>query len=103
MSIGTSPLVDFVLCGGLGVAAVGTLLATFLAVHTVDSSHVASSLKGALKVFVFLLASGAQLAIVTFIGETKSVRDANSLLGFVAGAVVVVVLAILLRRMQSGK
>lgn len=98
MYFGSSAIVDLALCAGLGVAAACCVAAAIKTANVIASTQVRDALKNVLGVIVFLLSGGALLSIAAFIGGTKSVRDANSVLGFVIGAVAVVLFGVLLRR-----
>lgn len=100
MYFGSSPSTDFALCAGLGVAAVSCVLTAFHAVQLIVVSAVASNLQNAMRVGVFVVFSGALLAIVAVLGETKGVRDLNSTFGFAVGGALTVAMALVLRRLK---
>jgi hypothetical protein len=86
MYIGVSPYLDFFVCLGLGIAFAACLNASLFAtraVHLISSSTITIVV---LRVFVFASFGLAMLSIAAMIGHTKPIRDANSALGFVLGA-----------------
>jgi membrane associated rhomboid family serine protease len=101
MYFGSSALVDLALCAGLGVAATCCVVAAIDTVNVIASAQMRDGSKNALRVVVFLLGSGALLSIAAFIGGTKSMRDAHSVLGFVVGVLAVVLLGVLIRRIRQ--
>ena len=101
MYFGSSAVVDFALCAGLGVAAASCAAAAIETVHVIASAQMRDGSKNALRVVVFLLGGGALLSIAAFIGSTKSVRDPDSVLGFGVGVLAVVLLGLLVRRVRQ--
>jgi membrane associated rhomboid family serine protease len=101
MYFGSSAVVDFALCAGLGVAAASCAAAAIKTVDVIASAHIRDGSRNVLRVVVFLLGGGALLSIAAFIGGTKSVRDADSVLGFVVGVLAVVLLGLLVRRIRQ--
>jgi membrane associated rhomboid family serine protease len=98
MYFGNSALVDFAFCAGLGVAAACCVVTAIQTVSLITLARVRDGSKNALRTVVFLLSGAALLSIAAFIGATKSVRDADSVLGFVVGVLAVVLLSGLIRR-----
>ena len=86
MYLGQSSILDFVVCAGLGVAGVSCALAATIAVRESTSFFKTSLADYALRILAFVLFGGALLSIATVLGETKPVRDPNSILGFAIGA-----------------
>jgi uncharacterized membrane protein YfcA len=101
MYFGSSAVVDFALCTGLGVAAASCAAAAINTVDVIASAHIRDGSKNVLRVVVFLLGSGALMSIAAFIGATRSMRDADSILGFVVGVLAVVLLGLLVRRIRQ--
>ena len=85
MQLGTSPYVDFAVCAGLGVANAACLVAGTVAVRAICAAFPSLIVQGFLRVFAFAIFGGAMFAIALVIGDTRPVRDANSILGFVVG------------------
>jgi hypothetical protein len=100
MYLGQSPVLDFAVCAGLGVAAVSCAAAAALLIRE-SARGIATRLSAtAFGVLSFVLFGGSLLSIALILGETKASRDPNSILGFVAGAVLmsIVFFAALRRR-----
>lgn len=101
MYLGQSPVIDFLFCAGLGVAAVSCACTAALTARKFArtiASRFTVTVIGALN---FLLYGGALLSIAAAIGETKSGRSPNSILGFAAGAAIVSIVFLVLRRGRS--
>ena len=101
MYFGSSALIDFALCTGLGVATACCVVATMMAANVLASAQTREGLKNLLRFAVFLLGGAAQLSIAAFIGGTKSMRDADSILGFAVGVLAVVLLGVLIRKLAK--
>jgi hypothetical protein len=86
MYLGQSSILDFVVCAGLGVAAVSCTLAATIAVRESPMTSNSSLAGAALRLLAFVLFGGALLSIAAVLGETRPVRDPNSVLGFAIGA-----------------
>jgi len=86
MYLGASPFQDFAICAGLGVASASCALAAAIAARESTAFHLAAPLAALLRGFIFLLFGGALLSIAALLGDTKAIRDPNSILGFAVGA-----------------
>ena len=85
MYLGQSSILDFVVCAGLGVAGVSCALAATIAVREIASFSKTSLADAALRLLAFVLFGGALLSIAAVLGETRPLRDPNSILGFAVG------------------
>ena len=86
MYLGQSSIFDFVVCAGLGVAGVSCALAAAFAVRETATVFRTPLGGSALRLLAFMLFGGALLSIAAVLGETKPVRDPNSILGLAIGA-----------------
>jgi asparagine N-glycosylation enzyme membrane subunit Stt3 len=86
--LGTSGLLDFLACAGLGIAGVSTLAVVFYLTRRLGMTSWPVFLRNLCSILVLVAALGAQMALAAFIGATKSVRTEDSILGFAIGAVV---------------
>lgn len=100
MYFGSSAVLDFALCAGLGVAAASCAAMAMVVVNIIASARIHDGFRNALQVVVFLLSGGALLSIAACIGSTKAVRDADSVLGFVVGVLAVVLGGFLVRKIK---
>jgi cytochrome bd-type quinol oxidase subunit 2 len=81
--LGQSQFFDFLFCAGLGVASICVLVAATYVIERIHSSQMSTLMKWVVRIGVFLLGFAAQFAVALAIGQTKALRDANSILGFV--------------------
>lgn len=99
--LGSSASYDFLLCAGLGVSAISALLVTFQFAELLEKAGLNALVT---KLCLTLLAAvmlGAQYALAVFIGETKTVRNENSALGYAVGGLIVGAAFFLLRKIKS--
>lgn len=89
MTLGTSPILDFSICLGLGVAAGACLLSTIIVLRLYSTSHNSKLKEWGLRVLTFLIFEGAIFAVAAIIGATKQLRNSNSTFGFVLGALII--------------
>lgn len=101
MYFGSSAIVDFAFCAGMGVAIACCMATAFQATNEIDSLKIRDCFKNTLRVVVFILIGGAQLSIAAFIGGTKLMRDVDSVFGCVAGLLAAILLGVLFRRIRS--
>ena len=85
MQLGTSPYLDFAICAGPGVANSACLIAGTVAVRAIRVAFPSLIVQRFLCLSAFVIFGSAMFAIAFVIGDTRGVRDANSVLGFVAG------------------
>lgn len=76
---------DFAFCAGLGVASEACLVAGTVAVRAICAAFSSLIVQGFMRAFAFAIFGGAVFVIALVIGATRSVRDENSILGFVVG------------------
>ncbi|WP_201494838.1 hypothetical protein [Rubrivivax sp. A210] len=86
MYLGQSSVLDFVVCAGLGIAAVSCTLAATITVRESAVIWNSSLADATVRVLAFVLFGGALLSIAAVLGDTKPARDSNSILGFAGGA-----------------
>jgi hypothetical protein len=98
MYLGISPLVDFLVCAGLGVAAGACMLSGIHAIAALPAGRLSPSSQAMYRLLVFVVFGGALLALATVIGETKSERSPGSILGFVLGVLLTSPLITVARR-----
>ena len=90
MYFGTSALLDFAVCAGLGIAAGSCLVTAICLVRGADRLPLPKGAHPAVGLVSFLLFGGSLLSIAAVLGETKTARDAESIWGFVLGVVLLV-------------
>lgn len=83
------------------MAAASCVAAAIETVNVIATAQMRDGSKKVLRVVVLLLDGGALLSIAAFIGGTKSVRDADSVFGFVVGMLAVGLLGFLIRRIRQ--
>jgi hypothetical protein len=84
--LGTSALLDYLVCAGLGIAAVSTLGAVFFLMWRLGMTTWPASIRNLCSVLVLVAALGAQLSLAIFLGATKPLRTEGSILGFAIGS-----------------
>lgn len=100
MYFGSSPEADFFICSGLGVAAACCLLAIAQAVQVIEATALPSVLKFAMRITALAICGGAMLSVCVAIGGSRDARDPDSILGFVFGSGLTVVLALMLYKLN---
>lgn len=86
MYLGVSAIVDFLVCAGLGFAAAACAFVCGYASHVLDRIAPLRLTRALLSVMVFFVFGGALLSIAVVLGQTKSARDPDSILGFAVAA-----------------
>jgi 4-amino-4-deoxy-L-arabinose transferase-like glycosyltransferase len=97
--LGTSPFVDFAVCAGLGTATAACLIAMVFGTRVICATFASAVAQATLGVLLFVGFGGAMLAIALVIGETKPVRDTDSILGYVVG--IALTLPLILRSFRN--
>ena len=90
MTLGNSFAVDFAVCTGLGVAAASCFLTTLVVLRDIKFDATHKVRLAVLGVVLFVIFGGGILSVSVVIGDTKAVRDADSILGFVLGVILLV-------------
>ncbi|MCV2350649.1 hypothetical protein [Paucibacter sp. Y2R2-4] len=90
MTLGSSFAIDFAVCTGLGVAATSCFLANLVVLRELKFDAAQKVRLAILRVVLFVIFVGGMLSVAVVIGDTKSVRDSDSIWGFVFGAILLV-------------
>ena len=90
MTLGSSSAIDFAVCTGLGVAAGSCFLATMAVLREVKIEAAQVAGLAAIRVVLFFIFGAGILSVAVVVGDTKAVRDPNSILGFVLGVVLLI-------------
>ena len=94
---GQTEFQDFSICFALGIVFAVIIGIGFWAVRVVAMRIHSVAFQKALNIMIFLIGFCTQFAIANVIGNTKNVRDENSILGFVAAVGVMAVIAYIFR------